>query len=144
MSGDAKVTGRININPPITWGEAHDKPWARGADGYPDAHVHFDTATRNTPTEVVTVYSGVAIAPFEGEQSARTLLADVDRIVKEFATAPDGTGREFAGYLHVVWGGGEAIYRVHVVDGQAVEAKPQMVWPDGARDEDSVAPEPRW
>jgi hypothetical protein len=30
---------------------------------------------------------------------------------------------------------------VHVVDGAAVEARPQVVWPVGARDEDAAAPE---
>lgn len=144
MSGDAQVTGQIRIDPPVTWGEVVDCPWALtegGNHGYPDAVLELSTTVENTPTGEVRHHSGVAIEPAPWEQSARTLTEDVGRIVRQFATAPDGTVRTFTGFLHVVWGHGESIYRVHVVAGEAVEAHPQMTWPVGARDEDAVGSE---
>jgi hypothetical protein len=143
MSGDARITGRIRITPPITWRELDGKRWAIGPDGrrYPDAVVEVDHQEMDTGQGVLSVRLGVAIIPEGGETNGYTLTEDVDRIVHEFATAPDGTTRRFEGWLHLVWAAGEEIHRVHVVDGAAVEARPQVVWPVGARDEDAAAPE---
>jgi hypothetical protein len=146
MSGDAHITGRIRITPPITWRELADKKWATGASErfggpYPDAKVELDQRDVDTDQGVLSVRAGVAIVPEGGETNGYTLTEDVDRIVREFTTAPDGTIRRFEGWLHLVWAGGEEIHRLHVVDGAAVEACPQVVWPVGARDEDAAAPE---
>jgi hypothetical protein len=141
MSGDARITGRIAIRPAVTWGELHDKPWATGRHGfYPDVVVDLDTIEEHTQTGVVYHHSGVAIVPTGHETNGYELLDEVGRIVDAFKTAPDGIGRVFAGFLHVVWAGGKDVYRVVVRAGRAVEVRPQMVWPDGARDEDSVEP----
>ncbi len=140
MSGDARISGRITITPPVTWGEIHDKPWATGQDrSYPDVVVELDTTEVNTPTGVVKHMSGVAIVPTGHETNGYELLDEVRRIVVAFGTTSDGTARTFAGFLHVVWGGGQEVYRVVVQDGRAGVARPRMVWPDGARDEDAVA-----
>lgn len=148
MSGDVSITGRIDIDPPVTWGELHDQQWAIGqADRhYPDAIIKLATTEENTPDGVVMRHSGVAIVPTGHETSARTLLDDVTRIVGHVRTAPDGTARTFKGFLHVIWAGGEAIYRVMVDPAtfNTVEVEPRIVWPEGARDEDSVEPKPRW
>lgn len=143
MSGDASISGRIAISPPITWGELHDKPWATGqqAGHYPDVKVDLDTTEEHTATGVTKHMSGVAIVPTGHETNGYELTAEVDRIVGQFVRTPSGTVRIFTGFLHVIWGGGEDVYRVIVRDGDIVEVKPQMVWPSGARDEDSVESE---
>lgn len=147
MSGDAQISGRINIDPPVTWAELFDHQWAIGVayQHYPDAVIKLDTTEENTADGVVHLHSGVAIVPTGHETSARTLVDDVTRIVGHAATAPDGTRRTFAGFLHVVWGG-ESIYRVVVSPGdlRVVEVYPKVVWPEGARDEDSVELQRRW
>lgn len=140
MSGDARISGQIRITPPITWGELHDQDWAlgNGLRNWPDALVKLATTVENTPTGQVHHQSGVAIVPFDGETNGYTLTEDVARIVRHFATAPDGTPRRFAGFLHLVWADGEEVYRVVPVDGGAIEVRPQVVWPEGARDEDGA------
>lgn len=140
MSGDARITGQIRITPPITWMELSRNKWALGLEGgYPDAIVKADHRDVDTDQGVLSVRLGVAIVPEGGETNGYTLIEDVDRIVREFATAPDGTPRQFEGWLHLNWGGGEAVYRVHVVDGRARSSAPQLIWPEGARDEDGVS-----
>lgn len=142
MSSDARITGRINIDPPITWGELHDQMWAIGqqTDHYPDAVVKLDTTEENTPDGVVRRHGGVAIVPSGHETNGYDLLDDVTRIVREFRTGPDGVVRSLDGYLHVVWAGGEDTYRVYVTPrGEVTEGRPEMRWPVGARDEDGVA-----
>jgi hypothetical protein len=144
MSGDARITGQINIVPPVTWGELHDKPHlderGLGLDGhFPDVTVKLDTISEVTAEGEFLRRSGVAIIPTGFETNGYTLLDEVRRIVAEFATAPDGTARTFAGFLHVVWGRGEEVYRLTVRDGVPVQVNPRIVWPDGARNEDAVA-----
>lgn len=140
MSGDARITGRIGIDPPVTWGELHDKPWALGRQSrvYPDVVVDLGTTSETAADGEVLRHSGVAIVPTGHETSAYDLIDELDRIVQGFGTAPDGTARRFAGFLHVVWAGGQEIYRVVIKAGRAVEVRPVMVWPEGARDEDGA------
>lgn len=140
MSGDARITGRISITPPITWGELHNQRWATGTepDRYPDVKVELATTTEKTSDGEMLRHSGVAIAPTGHETSGYDLNVEVARIARAFATAPDGTTRRFDGFLHVVWGRGESVWRVVVRDGRAVEVRPQTVWPEGARDEDAA------
>ncbi len=144
MSGDARISGRIAISPPITWGELHDKLWAIGQDdSYPDVAVELDTTETHTLSGTIKHMAGVAIIPTGHETSAYNLLDEMTRIVEAFRAGPDGTVRAMDGYLHIVWADGEDTYRVHVDRrGDVVEARPEMRWPEGARDEDSV--EPRW
>ncbi len=145
MSGDARITGRINIDPPITWAELAGKTWATEGDYEPDppyaadAKVLVEHRDVDTDLGVLSVRLGVAIVEVGGETSAYTLTQSVERIVAEFRTDPNGTMRTFKGFLHVVWGRGEESWRVHVVDGHAVESRPVMAWPVGAHDEDGVA-----
>lgn len=140
MGGDARITGRINIQPPITWGELYNQQWALGqkTDHYPDAYVKLGTTEENTPDGVMLRHTGVAIIPTGGDTSGYTLIKDVDRIVRSFGIAPDGTVRQFAGWLHLSWAGGEEIYRVIVRNGRPVDVRPQVVWPAGARNEDAA------
>lgn len=140
MSGDAYISGRISISPPVTWGELYDKPWATGTEPgqYPDVKVELATTRETTPTGEVLHHSGVAITPTRHETSGYHLNDEVTRIVAAFATAPDGTARRFDGFLHVVWGGGQEMWRVVVQGASAVEVRPVMVWPVGARDEDAA------
>jgi hypothetical protein len=145
MSGDANITGRIVIDPPITWPELADRQWTIIGDWKPeppywaDAKVKVSHRDVNTDQGILSVRLGVALVPGGGEASGYMLVQSVERIVREFGTAPDGTARTFTGWSHEVWGGGEALRRVHVVDGRAVESRPEMVWPVGARDEDGAA-----
>lgn len=137
MSGDARITGRISITPPITKNELAGNRWAF-MPGSSDALVRLNCSRDDLTFADPSAPVGVAIAPEGGETSARTLVEDVNRIVATFRAAPDGAPRTFGGWLHVVWGGGEAVYRVHVVNGRVVEAEPVVTWPAGARDEDGA------
>lgn len=139
MSGDARISGRIHIHPPITWAELRDKPWATGADqSWPDAFVKVAEVEANTDDGVVIRRTGTAIVPTDGETNGYDLLDNVSRIVAAFARTPDGVERAWSGWLHVIWGRGEDVYRVHVAGGRAVESKPALSWPAGARDEDGA------
>ncbi len=143
MSGDAQITGRIAIIPPITWAELSGKTWAtegndRWPDGYwTDAKVSVDQRDVDTDEGVQSFRAGDNIVPCGGDTNGYTLNRSVQRIVDEFGTAPDGTVRTFAGFLHVVWAGEEDMWRVHVVDGRVKESRPVTMWPAGARDEDA-------
>lgn len=143
MSGDAHITGRIAVDPPITWPELAGQEWAttgdyKHDDGWCDAKVEVDHRDVDTDQGVLSVRLGTAIIPEGGETNGYALVPSVERIVAAFGTAPDGVCRTFSGFLHVVWGRGEETYRVHVVDGHAVESRPVMTWPVGARDEDGA------
>lgn len=136
MSGDARISGRITITPPITWAELRANEWAM--HHYADAHIKVDHNDVDTDQGVLSARFGVAIVPCDGETNGHNLTADVQRVVDAFPTTPDGTPRAFSGWLHVIWGGGDEVYRVHVVDGRAHEARPSLAWPAGARDEDGT------
>lgn len=141
MSGEARISGRITITPPITWLELYDKPWATNPTGYPDVKIRLEMDETHTPAGVHTSITGVAIEPTGHETSASDLETEVDRIVTEFAVTPDGGApRAFKGFLHVTWGQGQdlEIYRVIVRDGKTITINPVMTWPEGARDEDST------
>lgn len=144
MSGDATITGRITVDPPITWSELHNQSWATNPNrGYPDVVVNLATTKEVTADGEVFRYSGDAIVTTGHETSAYHLVDELDRIVTTFDTTPDGTPRTFTGFFHVIWARGEEAFRVIVRDGHAVQVKPTVVWPDGARDEDSVRPDRR-
>jgi hypothetical protein len=140
VGGDARITGRISIAPPITWGELHDKPWAHqsGNGHYPDVVVNLTTTKETTPDGEVFHHAGTEIITTGHETSAYHLLDELNRIVTTFDATPDGTRRTFTGFFHVVWAHGDEVYRVVIRDGRAVEVKPQIVWPEGARDEDAA------
>lgn len=59
------------------------------------------------------------------------LVAALGEIVADFATAPDGSRREFAGCFECELSEsfGDAS-RLHVVDGEVVEIEPEIHWPD--------------
>jgi hypothetical protein len=142
MSGNATITGRIGIYPPITWPELVAAGSAVGCTGdnfglYCDARVAVTRDNIDTDQGVLSIRSGVAIIPGDGETNGYTLTEDINRIVHEFATAPDGTTRRFDGWLQLVWDDGFNVYRVHVVDGEVTKSRPTMTWPVGARDEDA-------
>ena len=136
---DAQITGQITIDPPITWGELTENRWATGPDGgeYPDAVVRVTVEDVNTADGVMSRRQGVAIVS-EGETNGYHLLQNVDRIVRTFGTAPDGTKRTFTGWLHMDWARGEYVCRIHVVNETVVESNPTLIWPEGARDEDAA------
>lgn len=94
MSGDAQISGRIRIEPPITWPELADRQWAVDGEWKPDppywADAKVDVSHRdvNTDQGVLSVRLGVGIVPVGGETSGYTLTASVERIVREFGAAP--------------------------------------------------------
>lgn len=110
MSADARISGRININPPITWAELHDT---------------IDFLGRDIQLEVTALDSvgADAIVPTYNETNAYGLMDELDKAVGAWGKTPDGAVRTFTGYLHVVWGVGAdtELYRVIVRDGRAVE-----------------------
>jgi hypothetical protein len=128
MSGDTRITGQIRIDPPITWRELVNAPWARGKETnhHPDAVVKVDERITDTPDGELHHHLGTAIVPTGHETSGYTLLADVNRIVKRFGDPADGPTRTFTGF--------EATYRVVVRDGAAVEVRPEIAWPADAQD----------
>lgn len=136
MSGDARISGRIVIDPPITWPELRPHAWATDTgSSWPDAFVQVAATEHDTDDGTVIRKQGVAIVPTDGETNGYDLTDNVARIVDQFAHTPEGTLRQWRGWLHLNWGG-EQVYRVHVVNGRAVESRPLLSWPVGARDED--------
>ena len=123
MSGELRLTGRIRIDPPITWDELHDKPWAVDPSDYPDVQIAM---------------SGAYIEPTHYESNGYELVSQIERIAQTFAVGPLGEIRRFTGFLHAIWGGGQEIFRIIIVNGKAVHVYLEMEWPHGARDEDKV------
>jgi len=124
MSDDARVSGEIRIDPPIS--QKARLTILRVLD-FKDIDLKIDDETGN----------GVAIV--SSYSSCRYLLEEIQEIVDTFG----GAGRQFTGFLHVVWGTGSDtdIYRVIVRNGKAIEVRPQILWPVDAMTPEEVATE---
>lgn len=120
----SSVEGRIEISPHL--------PWAKFRELHataPGLNVRFEVHRETVDTEEGTleVKKAVAIVPrYDDEYKAYYLLEHVQRLVDVCR------GHQLSGYLEEVTEEHQ-LSRIYVVDGKAVEVRPEIVWPDPSR-----------
>ncbi len=132
-----RVTGRIEIHPPIPWGRVKDSGYLAGDPyGWPknDGSVllRVDEHHREVELGYVVEKAAIAIDPSsEDSYRAYSVDTDVQRIVDQY-----GKGHTFTGYLH---GEGEEngdVWRVYVDEYHLVHrVEPAVSWPSGPWDD---------
>ena len=127
MSSFADISGSIQIDPPIPWREFADSefylPDARRA--WRDLRFEVLESRENAPDGVFIRRTAVAIVAFDGETRGDDLRDELQMIAERH-----GTGRTFHGRLDVRWPDHEGSERrFKIVDGQAREYSPLVVWP---------------
>lgn len=148
MGSNTYVSGSITFNPPATWNEVlaamqrTDK--VRGSrrfeyDVNPDARsidcgdvtLTVTVDEQNTADGLVTQRRFVtAVGPGSEEPwPARDFEASLAQVAADFATAPDGTPRRFAGHLQTEFKDEFYMTRCYLVDGELVEHVAEIVWP---------------
>jgi len=78
------------------------------------------------------------IEPYRDYDGAGRLVWDLQTVIDDFRTAPDGTARVFTGYIEVSGDEPSDWWRVYVADGQVVEAHAEITWtgiPAGMEDD---------
>jgi hypothetical protein len=135
---DIRVTGKISIEPPLSWPEIRDNPVVRGLEPVTrrnsrtarrnlDARVQVDEVEVDTPHGMLIRREGVAIVPSQnGAFAAYDLASDVELIASTF---PD---HAFRGYLECR--SEEDVWRVIIRDGKATEVRPGAAWPHESED----------
>lgn len=130
MSEDTRVTGEIRIDPPIPWTEVADEQWLNIHRNYDrDAVLRVVEEPVDTPEGRLLRRQVDAIVPERQDQSAYHLTEHVQDLVDKY-----GAGRTFTGFLDCVWARGDDRWRVVVVDGEAKQIRPRIVWPDGTEE----------
>lgn len=129
MSNPIWIHGRIDISPPLSWGQIKDSPYlksnARKQGKWPDAIFDVVEVVYDTADGSLTKRDAIAIIPDEdADTSARTLLNDVEAIVTAY---PKHT---FTGYLQCEGEENEDIWRVVIRNGHAKRVDAMIVWPE--------------
>ena len=122
----SRMTGRIDINPPLPWALFKDSPALRGRAGGlgTDVALVVETETFDTEDGVLTKRRAVAVEAAVGDSTKNYFVVEHLQAVIDLAP-----GRTFTGYLECVGEDGD-VWRVKVVNGEAREIKPIMTWPD--------------
>ena len=143
MGYNTRVTGEIQIMPPITYREMQvmglkktDIPYANANlyyllrdRNYADVAVRVELQQRDTDEGVLTAVAGVAIVPaWEDEFKAYTIEEDLRAIVTALNKVSPGVARTFHGRLD---GEGEEntdMWRLKVVNGEVKIFHATIVW----------------
>jgi hypothetical protein len=134
MSYHTRVSGQFAIDPPIPYERLYGTEWVPPVlDGpSPSADVYIACAIEPIKSEqdpwVILGFTGhgaTVLPRWESDYDATNLLAEVQRLVDAF---PDHT---FTGLFDCHGEERGDIWRIEIHDGQAVEVRPQLVWPDG-------------
>lgn len=127
MGYNTSVTGEIRIEPPLTWREFKDSPFA---DRDMDVKLRIDAETVDTDDGPLMRKTASAIVPaWEDSYKAYKLIEHVQQAIDAFP------GHTFTGRLECEGEENTDIWRVVIRDGRAVRVEPRIVWPDedGAR-----------
>jgi len=123
-----RVTGEIRIDPPL--------PWAKigGSKFLPDKAWHAELCVKlrvdveevDTDEGTLTRRTATAVEPVTDESfKAYTLTEDLQKLV-DWA----GSEHRFVGRFSCEGEETGDLWRLHVVDGRAVEVRPTVTWPD--------------
>jgi hypothetical protein len=129
----SRVTGRIQITPPLRWAVINDSKFLPSRTVLGDGSVHYDIHERETATSdgkvVVIVATGVVAGVGGQPYKAYSLREDLDEIGKEIAAA----GATWSGALVRVGDdlGDIERFRVGAI-GRIVQEKALLRWPDGS------------
>lgn len=122
MGYNTSVSGEIRIEPPLSWREFKDSPFA-GRDK--DVTLHVEAETVDTEDGPLMRKTAVALVPtWEDSYKAYYLVEHVQEAIDAF---PD---RTFTGRLECEGEENADLWRVVVRDGRAVKVTPRIVWPD--------------
>lgn len=122
MGYNTSVSGEIRIEPPLTWREFKDSPFA-GHDK--DVTLHVEAETADTDSGPLMRKTAVALVPtWEDSYRAYHLVEHVQEAIDSFP------GHTFTGRLECEGEENTDIWRVIVRDGRAVKVEPRIVWPD--------------
>ncbi|TKK84594.1 hypothetical protein FDA94_28610 [Herbidospora galbida] len=128
-------TGEISIVPPLAWSEIKDSPFVclPGQRGYGrDLKIVLDETTEETSDGTLIRRRGIAIAPVTTEPMKGY------RIVEELQSLLNchAEGQRFIGFIEAEGEDPGDLWRLMVKDGQAVQIKPRIIWPDEDWSED--------
>lgn len=122
-----KVSGQIEISPPITWGELRKSNWPINDRYARNVRLVIEETEVDTDDGTMIRRVATAIAPMILDEPYKAY--EIDDHINEIADT-FGKGREFSGYLS---GEGEEpgdLWRLYIRDGAAVRVTPEIVWPE--------------
>ncbi|MEU9065838.1 DUF6205 family protein [Streptomyces sp. NPDC048306] len=128
MGYTTHVTGEFAIEPPLTWNEFKDSPFA--PDNAPSRHepsliLRVSEDQVNTDDGPLMRRTATALVMREiDEYRERGLVDEVQRAIDSFP------GHTFTGRLECEGEENTDIWRVVVRGGRATRIEPQIVWPD--------------
>lgn len=119
--------GRIEIDPPLTWEEIRETPWA-DAEGFPELRIEVEEETVTTEVGEATLKKGVAVVPAqEDPYKGYSILSTLKEILAAF---PD---HAFSGEIRAEGEEAGDIWRMRIVNGKAIREDAQVTWPDGTK-----------
>lgn len=123
MGYEARFTGEIGIDPPLTWAEldGDDSP----VHTLRDLRVSTHEEVTSTATARMSVITGRAVTAAFGTFAGYGMKEELQSLVDAF-----GAGR-FTGHIEAVGEEGDR-WRLAVRDGEAVQVYPQITWPEEA------------
>jgi hypothetical protein len=128
MSYSTRVRGEFAIEPPLSWTEFKDSPFAPHNiinRSNPDLVLQVEETTVDTSDGPLQRRTATALVMREiDEYNARNLLTQVQQAVDAF---PD---RTFTGRLDCEGENNADMWRVVIRDGKATRIEPRIVWPD--------------
>lgn len=126
MGNETRISGQIEITPPITWGELRKANWPTDNPYAKAIRLVIEETEVDVDDGVMIRRAGTAIAPIhEDYYKAYDIDDHINEVVDAF-----GKDRTFTGYLE---GEGEEpgdLWRLYIRNGAAERVRPQIVWPD--------------
>lgn len=122
MGYNTSVDGEIRIEPPLTWREFKDSPFA-GDDL--DVKLRIEAETVDTDDGRLMRKTAPALIPsWEEKYKAYKLVDHVQQAIDAFP------GHTFTGRLDCEGDDNGDLWRVVIRDGRAEKVVPRIVWPD--------------
>lgn len=127
--GGTRVTGEIEINPPLTWSEVKGSPFYEAPDDYSyqkGVKLLVTEEDEETDGGTLTRKQAAALIPLmEDPYKAYTLLEDVREAVELY-----GKAHTFTGHLSCKGEDSGDVWRVEIHDGKAVAVRSLLMWPE--------------
>ncbi|MGW5259645.1 DUF6205 family protein [Microbispora sp. NPDC004025] len=130
MSYTSYLSGEIAVDPPIPWSELKSSPFVRTPERKEyERLVWLRMVEETVETDEGTLIRKQAVA-IRPSQADELRAGGLTREVQEIVTA-HGEGRAFLGLILVRGEESPDLWRVRVENGQALEERPRITWPDG-------------
>lgn len=128
MGYNTSVRGSIRIEPPLPWARIRDSEFLPERADERNLCIKFDVRVEDVETDdgTLTRRTAVAVVPiWEDPFKAYDIEDEIQRLVTW--AGPD---HEFVGRFDCEGEEATDLWRLHVVNGQAVRVEPRIVWPD--------------